>query len=101
MAAIPPTTASCSGSTLSTIDGRVETILSAGPEVDDVVAFSYELAGGFVYYCTIPLDFYLNGTNNFDDIYAPNMLEYGNSLVNPEVDFFQIEVPSLPIGGTL
>jgi hypothetical protein len=50
------------------------------------VAFVYQFGLGFVYYSTSPLDFYLagNGNNpprdNFNNIYAPNVLAYEHSL---------------------
>jgi subtilisin family serine protease len=89
------------GESLSTAPGITESILSAGQDVSHVVAFSYELGIGSVYYSTIPLDFYLYGDNNFNTIYAPNMLAYGYSLSNPEVDFYQVQIPTLENGGTL
>jgi hypothetical protein len=50
------------------------------------IAFVYQLGLGFVYYSTIPLDYYLDGNGpnppagNFTGIYAPNMLAYEHSL---------------------
>jgi len=60
-------------------------ILSAGPDSNHVAAFSYPLGSGFVYYSTIPLDFYLTSgsgqpRDNLAKVYTPNVLVYGNSL---------------------
>jgi subtilisin family serine protease len=61
-------------------------ILSAGPSADNVAAFSYPLGSGFVYYSSIPLDFYLDQGGpgqpalNFRTIYTPNVLAYMDNL---------------------
>jgi len=61
-------------------------ILSAGPDPDKVAAFSYGLGSGFVYYSTIPLDYYLAGSgpnpprDKFNTIYAPNVQAYVQEL---------------------
>src|SRR6187455_3018780 len=54
-------------------------------------------SNGFVYYSTIPLDFYLDGSGpnppqqNFARIYAPNMLAYGDSLKPaPASDWYSV-----------
>src|SRR5262249_14409757 len=63
-------------------------ILSAGPNPANVVAFSYSLGNGSVYYSTIPLDFYLDGNGppalnmTMQQIYTPNMLTHGASLIS-------------------
>jgi subtilisin-like proprotein convertase family protein len=59
------------------------------------------LDAGNVYYSTIPLDFYVGGNNNFNNVYAPNALVYVYSLLAPEADFYQITVPGgkVPSGG--
>lgn len=52
---------------------------------NQIAAFSYGLGHGFVYYSTIPLDFYLEGfgpnppRDNFNQIYTPNVLAYAES----------------------
>ncbi len=89
------------GDSLTTAPDGTENILSAGADPNHVASFSYQLGSGYIYYSTIPLDFYLSGDNNFNDIYAPNMLVYGHSLVQPEVDFYQVELPPLTFGGQL
>jgi hypothetical protein len=47
---------------------------------NQVVDFYYPFGNGFVYYSTIPLDFYAGGNNNFDNIYAPNEAAFQASL---------------------
>ncbi len=49
---------------------------------NNIVDFYYPLGLGFVYYSTIPLDFYLSGANPaaFRTIYAPNELAFEASL---------------------
>jgi hypothetical protein len=50
------------------------------------VAFAYQFGLGWVYYSTIPLDYYMDGNGpsgviaNMVNIYAPNMLAYEHSL---------------------
>jgi hypothetical protein len=64
-------------------------ILSAGPDPNKVAAFSYGLDSGFVYYSTIPLDYYLEGSgtnpprDQFNMLYAPNVVAYVQSLQEP------------------
>jgi len=63
-------------------------ILSIGGNSNQVVAFSYPLGAGHVYYASIPLDCYLAGagcTGNviavaLQTIYVPNLLKYVESL---------------------
>ncbi|MEN6308527.1 MAG: S8 family serine peptidase [Anaerohalosphaeraceae bacterium] len=69
-------------------------IFSAGPVANNkVVAFCYGLGTGFVYYATIPLDFFLEGYRgeDFKIIYTPNMLHYVNSL-KPDEDWYRLTV---------
>ncbi len=53
----------------------------------EIVTFSYEFGAGHAVYSSIPLDFYLEGfgppdvSENFRDIYAPNVVEYGVELI--------------------
>ena len=69
-------------------------ILSVGGNSNQVVAFSYPLGAGFVYYCTIPLDCYLAGSgcagnliaSNLQSVYTPNVLTYLHTL-NPPLKF--------------
>jgi hypothetical protein len=78
-------------------------ILSIGPNTDQVVCFSYPLGAGFVYYSTIPLDCYLAGgfcegippAPVLQNIYTPNVLVYMHTL-RPRLRFLP---PSPPVGG--
>jgi hypothetical protein len=76
-------------------------ITSAG-DTNAIVAFSYQLGGGFIYYSTIPLDFYLDGGNcgaigvNAIPVYTPNVLTYMNLLNSP----LRILPPAVPVTGT-
>ena len=62
--------------------------LSIGGEPSQVVAFSYSLGSGQVYYSSIPLDCYLEGggcgsnviTGPLQNIYTPNVLAYVSSV---------------------
>lgn len=69
-----------------TLPGGAVNILSNGTDATHSAAFVYPLGAGFVYYSTIPLDFYLNGSgpnpprDNFNLIYAPNVLFYEHGL---------------------
>jgi len=68
-------------------------ILSTGNTSNEVVALSHQWGAGFVYYSTIPLDYYLdngdcgNGptilNTNLQQIYTPNVLTYVHSLNSP------------------
>jgi hypothetical protein len=92
-------------------------ILSSGPVSSParVASFSYQLGAGFVYYGSIPLDYYLDNPNgggvvaNFDKIYAPNVLDYADSLATPPAGWYSFNANdgdnlsinvSLPPGGT-
>jgi subtilisin-like proprotein convertase family protein len=63
-------------------------ILSWAGDTNEVVALSYALGEGFVFYSTIPLDYYLDGSgsdpirSNLANIYAPNVVAYVQSLSN-------------------
>ena len=82
-------------------------ILSVGGNSNQVVAFSYPLGGGYVYYAAIPIDYYLDGgvlgcagspmAVNGPAIYTPNVLSYMH-LLNPLLRF----LPSgPPVGGNI
>jgi hypothetical protein len=64
------------------LPGGAVTFLSAGADPSRAAAFIFPLGAGFVYYSTIPLDFYQQGLglnpprDNFVNIYAPNVLAY-------------------------
>jgi hypothetical protein len=47
----------------------------------EIVDFYYQFGGGYVYYSTIPLDFYLGGSTAFRTIYAPNEAAFQASLL--------------------
>lgn len=78
-------------------------ILSMGGNSNQIVAFYYPLGSGFVYYSTIPLDYYLDGgdcgaiATNGPSIYAPNVVSFMQQL-NPLVRLFP---PGPPVGGNL
>ena len=66
----------------STLIGTTN-ILQRNGNADEIVALSYGLGGGFVYYSTIPLDFYLSGSGGiFTNMrnYAANVVAYGNDI---------------------
>lgn len=62
-------------------------LLSTG-DPTRVVAFTYRVGAGNVYYASIPLDFLLNGPNSFRNVYAVNVIAFGVDLLNvaPAVD---------------
>jgi len=66
--------------TLGTLPPGATPILGTG-NLGEVVDFTYSYGLGAVYYSTIPLDYYLGGSNNFKNIYAPNEAAYQASLV--------------------
>jgi uncharacterized repeat protein (TIGR01451 family) len=78
-------------------------ILNVGGNANQIVAFSYPLGAGFVYYCTIPLDYYLNGgscgamATNGPAIYTPNVLHYMHAL-NPPL---RLLTPALGSGNSM
>ena len=48
---------------------------------NEIIDFYYPRGGGFVYYSTIPLDFYLGGGSAFRTIYGPNEAAFQASLL--------------------
>ncbi|MCA9121143.1 MAG: pre-peptidase C-terminal domain-containing protein [Planctomycetaceae bacterium] len=68
------------------LPGDASLILSRG-NPSEIVTFSYAFGDGDVLYSSIPLDYYLagNGPNpaadNFRNVYAPNVVAYGASLL--------------------
>ena len=48
----------------------------------EIVDFSFGFGSGNVYYSTIPFDFYVGGSNNFNNIYGPNVITQAVSLVD-------------------
>jgi Ca2+-binding RTX toxin-like protein len=67
-----------------TLPGDADLALSRS-NPSEIVTFSYEVGSGNVVYSSIPLDFYLDGFGpfeNFSNIYAPNVVEYGVELID-------------------
>jgi len=68
----------------SSLPAGSTTFLIAGTDPTHAAAFSYHFCTGFVYYSTIPLDYYLDlqGSTNLNDalgkIYLPNVLMFVN-----------------------
>jgi hypothetical protein len=76
---------------VATLPSGAVGILNNGT-IGQEVAFSYPVGSGWVYYSTIPLDFYVNLDNiaffnpqppTFRTIYAPNMVAYLGCLAVP------------------
>lgn len=71
--------------------GTAEAILHVGGAPDEVVDLAYMFGSGWVYYSTIPLDFYLAGSgpaavqSNMADIYAVNEAGFQASLADAKV----------------
>lgn len=71
------------------LPGGATTFLSSGPDAFRAGALSYSHGSGFVYYSSIPLDFYLAGAGNdppataMVEIYAPNVLAYMERVPAP------------------
>ncbi len=71
------------------LPGGATTFLSSGPQAFRAAALSYSHGSGFVFYSSIPLDFYLAGNGpdpplgNFINIYAPNVLAYMERVPAP------------------
>jgi Bacterial pre-peptidase C-terminal domain. len=80
----------------SSLPASATRILSAGPNSNNVAAFSYPLGSGAVYYSTIPLDYYLDSpygqpAENLALVYTPNMLTYGDTLnPSPASDWYSV-----------
>ena len=76
--------------TVSTLPLGAISFLSPGPDVTKSSAFGFPLGLGYVYYSTIPLDFYLSGggtgqvATNFRTTYATNVTNLATTLVNAE-----------------
>ena len=62
-------------------------LMDDGISVDNLVGFAYPYGLGYVVYSTIPLSHYYGGSTPvaFKDVYAPNIIYYGASLVDPIV----------------
>jgi hypothetical protein len=72
----------------ATLPAGAVAILNRGGALDEIVDFYYPFGAGWVYYSTIPLDFYLAGYGNnppgdaMRDIYAVNEARFQASLAN-------------------
>jgi hypothetical protein len=70
---------------LATLPTGTRPILIQGGGPDRVVAFSYGLGAGLIYYATIPLDYYLDYdsgnslSETFRNVYLPNVIEHAVS----------------------
>lgn len=75
---------------LASLPAGATAVLHNG-DANQIVDFYYALGLGWVYYSTIPLDFYLSGggsqpaAGNFRDIYTPNELDFQASLTGAAV----------------
>ncbi len=71
------------------LPGGATTFLSSGPEAFRAGAFGYVYGGGYVYYSSIPMDFYLAGNgpkdpgDAFRGVYAPNVLAHVAGIPAP------------------
>jgi hypothetical protein len=67
---------------LATLPVGGHEFLNFNGDPNKIVAFDYQVGGGWLYYSTIPLDFYLDGNgnnpprDNLKNIYAPNVIGY-------------------------
>jgi Bacterial pre-peptidase C-terminal domain len=84
-----------------TLPSTTVPILSAGPSVSNVASFSYEAGAGTVYYSTIPLDYYLDGSGptglmlTMKNVYTPNVLAYANGRRKlTDDDWYSINIPA-------
>jgi len=68
--------------TIGTLPAGAVAIFDTGVD-GNIVDFYYPFGNGFVYYSTIPLDFYLPGASNFAAIYAPNEAAFQAFLAQP------------------
>lgn len=71
---------------LASLPGGAVSVLSNG-NPNEIIDFYYGLGSGFVYYSSIPLDFYLGGGGvaAFSTIYAPQEAGFQASLASPPV----------------
>jgi large repetitive protein len=66
---------------INSLPAGTTVILNAG-DASQAVVFSYKYGTGYVIYSSIPIDFYLDGsdTSDFSQLYAPNIFQYGVDL---------------------
>ncbi len=75
---------------VSTLPLGAINFLSPGPDLTKSSAFGFPLGLGYVYYSTIPLDFYLSGgdpgsvADNFTQTYGANVSQLAATLLNAE-----------------
>jgi hypothetical protein len=55
---------------------------------NQIACFSYPLGAGFIYYSSIPLDYYVGGSGNVitpavTNTYTPNVISYAHELYSP------------------
>lgn len=83
--------------TSSSLPGSATAILTQS-DPTQVVDFTYDYGAGHVYYSTIPMGYYLNGTSNpFADNYAPNVIAYANSIGQQVACASAISPPMVPV----
>lgn len=76
---------------LATLPAGATAVLNRGGATDQIVDFYYAVGAGWVYYSTMPLDFYLGGAgnnpphDNYTDIYAVNEAAFQASLAGGSV----------------
>jgi hypothetical protein len=91
----------------SSVPAGTIVFLSAGSDPSQAAAFVYPLGSGYVYYSTIPIDFYQEGSgfnpprDNFVNIYAPNVLAYSVDLLGAPQVIPEPATYSLVVAGLL
>lgn len=76
---------------LATLPAGATAVLNRGGAIDEIVDFYYAFGAGWVYYSTMPLDYYLGGSggnppqDNYTDIYAVNEAAFQASLAGGSV----------------
>lgn len=60
--------------------GAVNYLTDGSGPAGNSVGFSYSLGSGFVYFSSIPLDFYRGGGSAFDTIYGNNVIALANNF---------------------
>lgn len=92
----------------STLPARALPILGAGPNTNNVVAFSYALGAGSVYYAAMPLDYFLDACcfpvwARFKTNYTPNVLEHAAvfTVTGPPAILAQPRSAGARAGGTV
>jgi len=80
---------------VGSLPGNATFLLSRG-DPTEVVDFSYEYVDGFVFYSSIPLDFYLPADNliTFSQVYAPNAVAYSVELARAAGQGVYVPLPA-------